>query len=298
MRQAFPRNLVYFWVGRNAGAALYFFPAVWAVVLFLFARRRSVAGWLALLCLVVSWVFYVRMIPENWYGGSGTVGNRYFLNLLPLALILVPKGREWLSALGGALVGLVFVAPILADPLSAALQGGRHALLPQFRWAPLELTMLNNLTILGEPGRKKQPVGDVGDDTGKRPPAPDSYFLYFPDDSTYRLENAFGGPGFWLRGGTEGEVVLRASADVRRVRFKLRGGPEADRVRVEVGSHSARVALLKDEERTIELEPGSPFLYHGTRVSVLRFRSAHGAWVRDPIPRRLGTFVRIEVVPS
>jgi hypothetical protein len=295
--QAFPLNLLYFWVGRYAGAALYFFPAVLGVILFLGSRGRSAAGWLALATLLLSSVFYVRVIPDNWFGGSGTIGNRYFLNLLPLALVLIPERREWFLAIG-SLVGLVFVGPILADPVSAALRGGHHTLLTQFRLAPLELTMLNDLTLFGEPGRKKQAFGDVGDDTGRRPPAPDSYFLYFPDDSTYGREAAFGGSGFWLRGDSEGEVILRANAALGRMRLRLRGGPEADRVQVRVGSERASLALRKNEVRTIEINPGGAVLYHGTWLYVLHFRSAHGAVVHDPGERRLGTFVMIDVLPS
>ena len=44
--------------------------------------------------LRLSYLVYIWLIPDNWYGGGGTVGNRYFLNLLPLALCLVPRGRE------------------------------------------------------------------------------------------------------------------------------------------------------------------------------------------------------------
>lgn len=93
-REAFLRNLGYFWVGRFGGALPYFAPAVLAVLAFLVLGPRDRAGWLALTAMAVSWLFYIQMIPDNWYGGGGTVGNRYFLNLLPLALFLVPRGRE------------------------------------------------------------------------------------------------------------------------------------------------------------------------------------------------------------
>jgi hypothetical protein len=156
------------------------------------------------------------------------------------------------------------------------------------------LTMLNDLTLLGEPWRKKQAFGDVGEEGPRgRPPAPTAYYLYFPDDSTYGREEAHGGAGFWLRGGTEGEVVLRALGSVRRVKVRLLGGPGGDRVEVRVGARSVRLALTAREERTLELDLGAGVLYHGDRLHVIRFRSADGVVVDGPRPRRLGTFVQL-----
>jgi hypothetical protein len=91
---SFLRNFYYFWVGRFGGALAYFLPAVVALVVFLARGPRSAAGWLAVASLAVSWLFYNRQIPDNWYGGGGTVGNRYFLNLLPLFVLMLPAGRQ------------------------------------------------------------------------------------------------------------------------------------------------------------------------------------------------------------
>ena len=302
IQQAFPRNAVYFWVGRFGGAALYFGPIVAALILFLARGPRDAVGWLALLALGVSYLFYIRMMPDNWYGGSGTIGNRYFTNLLPLVLLILPRGRELLAAIGGALIGGAFVVPLLASPMHYSLWLGHHALLPQYRIAPLDLTMLHDLSLIGEePWRKKQPFGDVGEEGPHgRPPAPTAYYLYFPDDSTYFREVAHGGEGFWLRGGTEGEVILRTLGPVRNAKIRLLGGPEGDRVKVRVGARSTRLALTAAEERTLDFDLGEGVLYHGDRLHVLRFSSSDGAIVNDPAPRRLGTFVRIalELAPS
>ncbi len=113
IRASFLRNLGYFWVGRFGGVLAYFPPAFAAVVAFLVLGPRTRRGWLAFLSLGVSWLFYLWVIPDNWYGGGGTVGNRYFLTLLPLTLFLVPRGRVWPVAVFGAVVGAVFVAPML-----------------------------------------------------------------------------------------------------------------------------------------------------------------------------------------
>ena len=84
----------YFWLGRFGGCSRISFRRAVAVFVFLLraARRRR---WLAVAAIAVSWLAYLWMIPDNWYGGGGTLGNRYFLNLPALALFLVPPGGSW-----------------------------------------------------------------------------------------------------------------------------------------------------------------------------------------------------------
>ncbi len=69
IRESFAWNLGYFWAGRFGGALAYFFPAVLALALFLLVGPRDRAGWLALLAVALSWLAYIWIIPDNWYGG-------------------------------------------------------------------------------------------------------------------------------------------------------------------------------------------------------------------------------------
>ncbi len=124
---SFRRNLYYFWIGRFGGALAYFFPAVARPgrCSSLFGPRRR-DGWLALAALAVSFLFYIWMIPDNWYGGGGTLGNRYFLNLLPLAILLIPPGREVVVAVAGAAgVGGVPRGRCGSRPIRHSLPPGR-----------------------------------------------------------------------------------------------------------------------------------------------------------------------------
>src|SRR5262249_37759070 len=163
IRLSFLRNLGYFWVGRFGGVLAYFLPALAAVLLFVAAGPRDGEGGLALAALVVSYLFYIHEIPDNWYGGGGTVGNPHFLNLRPRPVILVPRGREWLVAASGVVGATLFVGPILAAPLHHSLRPGDHATRGAFRVLPAELTMLNDLSVFTETWRKKQVFGFMGD---------------------------------------------------------------------------------------------------------------------------------------
>lgn len=292
-RTSFAWNLAWFWVGRFGGLLAYYFPVVVAVALFLLLGPRDRAGWLALLALAVSWLFYIWMIPDNWYGGSGTLGNRYFLNVLPVAVFLVPRGRERLFAILG-LAGLVFVAPMFVAPVRHALDPGDHAKHGAYRYLPPELSMLNDLAVFGETWRKKRPVGDVDRD-------PAAYYLYFPDDGAFGREEKDGVTGFWLRGNARAEVFLRALEPVKRLTLRVTAGGRGDVVTLRVAGESRTLELGPNETREVVFTPPEGFPYKATYVSVLGFRSTRASRSPDGADtRELGAFVsaRLEVVPK
>jgi hypothetical protein len=231
------------------------------------------------------------LIPDNWYGGSGTIGNRYFLNLLPLAAFLVPVGRaRWVAVLG-ALIALPALLALFAAPMDAALRPGQHAMRAPFRWLPAELTMLNDLSIFGEPRRKKQPVGDVGggDPRNPRPAQAGAHFLYFTDDGTYGREERDGRAGFRVKAGQTAEVLVRALYPVARVRARLSAGGAGDRLTVRLGWRSQEAVVSAGETREVVLEPSSRgVVYKETFVHVMRFRS-----LRSGAPGADDTFVQL-----
>lgn len=292
IRQSFLWNLAYFWVGRFGGALPYFFPVVAGTLLFLSKGPRDAAGWLALLALGVSYLFYIAMIPDNWYGGTGTLGNRYFLNLLPLGLYLVPRGSERVVAATGFAAAAVFLSPILLAPMRHSLRPGDHSLHAPFSLLPAELTMLNDLGVFAEPWRKKQPVGDTeGDPTARRPADPRAYYLYFADDGTYGRVEREGRIGFDLKAGAPAEIFVRALEPVRRMTFRVSGGPRGDRLAISGGAGTLSLSALPGQTVEDSLTPGSPLVYKDTFVYGLKLRSAGGG--PDAEGRQVGAFVEI-----
>ena len=277
IRDSFLWNLAYFWIGRFGGALAYFLPMVLALALFLTLGPRSRTGGLALAALVVSYVFYISMIPDNWYGGP-TVGNRYFLNLLPLGLFLVPRGREIVVAVVGTLASAAMLVPVWSAPLDHSFNPGVHAAHGAFRLLPAELTMLNDLAAFTpEAWRKKRPYGDTEGDAHLNWPAdPKACYLYFPDDATYGKETFRGVEGFWIRGGARGEVFLRALEPVRRLTFRVTGVLTADQVMIGVGKRRQSVAVGLDETKDVVIEPGRGFVYKDSFVHVVRLRAGPG----------------------
>jgi hypothetical protein len=290
VRASFLRNLGYFWVGRFGGVLPYFAPAFGAVLAFLVLGPRTRRGWVAFAALAVSMLFYIWVIPDNWYGGGGTVGNRYFLSLLPLTLFLVPRGRVWPVAAFGLAVGAPFVAPLLFSPISHSLHPGRHATAGFYRFLPPELTMLNDLSVFTEPWRKKRPYGFTGDPHGSRPADADAYHLYFMDDGTHGKETVGTQEGFRLRGGARAEIVLRAFdiLAVKRVILRMTAGSGGDEVEARLGRSTAVASLAPGQGTEVSLEAGKGFRYYDTYLYVLRLRSRRPASAE-------GTFVELRL---
>jgi hypothetical protein len=298
IRESFLLNLGYFWIGRFGGALGYYFPALAALSIFLLSGPRERSGWLALVAIVASWLAYVSVIPDNWYGGGGTVGNRYFLAVLPGFLLLVPPRRGAALALFGLVSAAAFLAPALASPVRYSLAPGALALSPPFRALPAELTMLNDLSVFTQPWRKKRPFGFTGD--ASRHADPDAFFLYFLDDGCWGREEWAGRSGFWLRGGSAAEVVVRAFdiAPLRSLVLRVRGGPRGDIVLARFDGAVARASVGPGEERELVLAAGRGVRYYDTYLHVLRLESKRGAALPDG--RVVGAFVgpSLSVVPG
>jgi hypothetical protein len=296
LRRSFLLNLGYFWAGRFGGALAYFPGVALAVLLFLLLGPRERHGWLALLALAASWLGYILVIPDNWYGGAGTIGNRYFVNLAPLGLLLLPRRRGALAAAGTAAVTGVLLLPVLSSPVHHSLHPGEHAVRSAFRVLPPELTMLGDLSVFTDVWRKRRPYNAPGGDPSRRPPgAPPSFFLWFLDDGTYGQESSFGREGFWLRGGTSADVVLQSLAAPARVRLSVTAGPGGDIVTARLGRDRQRLVLgpLRSGEVVFE-SPGAGLGYYGTRLHLLRLGSRYGG-TTDRDGRALGSFVYVEV---
>lgn len=281
LRRSFLLNLGYFWVGRFGGAFAYFPGFVAAALLFVLVGPRARDGWLALLALVAAWIGTILLIPDNWYGGGGTIGNRYLLGFLPLGLLLLPRGRAVWAAATAAVVTVVLLAPVLLSPVYHSLRPGEHATRKSFRLLPAELTMLGDLSVFTDVWRKRRPY--------------DGYFLWFLDDGTFGQETSFDREGFWLRGGQGAEVVVQANAPAARIRLEVTAGPKGDIVTARIGSERRRVVLppLRTSEIVFDA-PSAALGYYGTGLYLLRLGSRYSGETDDD-KRGLGAFVRVRV---
>jgi hypothetical protein len=111
----------YYLVGRHTGL-LPFVPLALVVLVASAARLRR-ADWLgiAVLAGVVAYIgFYVVLFPANYNGGGQTLGNRYFLQVYPVVLVLVAvmgfrPQRLAVGAAASAVIAAASMAPHYAD---------------------------------------------------------------------------------------------------------------------------------------------------------------------------------------
>ncbi len=263
--EVFPHNLGYFLVGRHAGFAIYFFPGMMAILLFLAATRdRAMWQWLTLAAGAGTAVVLLLYMPFTWSGGGGPVGNRYFLGTYGVFLFLVPPLQTAVAGLLALGVSSLFVAPIVTNPFFAVRNPAEHSKAGVYRWLPTELTMVNDLPVNVTPSRRRQPLG--GD-----PPL----WAYFIDDNAYARE----GDAFWVKGEATTDVLLRApielearvagvrppqSLHIEKLTVILETGPKPNRVTLDTGGDERVVEMAPGSRQSVELEMahGVPYKYH------------------------------------
>lgn len=262
--EVFPHNLAYFLIGRHTGFAIYFFPGVLAVLLFLAATRdRAMWQWLTLAAGAGSAIVLLLYMPFTYSGGGGPIGNRYFLGTYGVFLFLVPPLQTAAAGLLATAVSAFFVAPILSNPFFAATHPQEHSKSGLFTWLPTELTMVNDLPINVMPTRTRQPLGGS-------PPM----FGYFIDDNVYNRE----GDRFWVRGESTADILLRApiapetdaagvarpkSLHIDKLTAILETGPKPNRVVISTGGDRRIIDMAPGSQQTIELAMphGMPYKY-------------------------------------
>ena len=304
--EVFRHNLVYFFVGRHTGFALYFLPGMAALVLFLWRRRERAAwGWLVAAGGLGSAAFLLLYMPFTYSGGGGPVGNRYFLGVYPVFLFLTPALASARPGVVTAALSALFVGPLLANPFYTSFYPGEHTKTGLFRRLPLELSLVNDLPVNVSPSRSRQPLGGTPPLSG-----------YFMDDNAYNRE----GDAFWVRGESRADVMLRAPAPIEttpdgdrarplrvpRMELTLETGPKPNRVTVRTAAGTAVVDVPANDQRkvVVDMGPGLPYKPYPENptnyVYALSIESATGfiplfeTGGRDN--RVLGIFVRLSPV--
>ena len=299
LHQMFLANITDFWLGRYGGMLPYFAPAFVALVLFFLWGPRDRLGLFAATALLLFFIVSIRIIPgpTNWYGGGGTVGNRYFMAALPLAVFLIPKGREFLVAVSGTALSLIFLLPAWASPMSHSVKPSLLTSSPggAFTFLPAERAMLNDLSFCTDAWRKKQPYDDaMGDAPLHRPGSRHGYWLYFPDDGTFGreiipgmfLEDGEPAEGFRVKRGESTEVLLRANEPVDWIDVTLVGMATTDEIEVDAGAGSRKARVPALGTATLRIFPGPAVMYYDSFVYSVKTRSNRLAIEPDTAPRQ------------
>jgi hypothetical protein len=285
-------NFVYVFVGRNAGLLLYMFPALLAIFLFLRSPHRTLRGPHALLiaAAVLQALFFLLVISNNWIGGGGAVGNRYFLGLYPVLFFVIPWGARSTGAVFAWTISALFLAQILLNPFASSHSPALHTKSYPFKLFPTELTLLNNLPFNTNPHARRIPLTENPE-----------FFLYFIDNNTYLRETE--AEGFWVKGERKAEIVLRSMLPVETLVLDFQNGPEPNRVRARVAGDSFDQVLEPRQRTTWRAEPSRSIAYEGTYLYRFTVESESGflprfAEGRNNDLRYLGVLVRPTIEPS
>lgn len=136
-------SALYYLIGRHTGLLAYF-PALLALVLPL-ARSRERARWVLVGAAVATALFYLVWWPDNYFGGSTFLGNRYFLTAYPLLLFALPALPGWRSiaaawVLAGGLFASAWVSTLRILETEEGWHSQSHAYVGLFRLLPFEST--------------------------------------------------------------------------------------------------------------------------------------------------------------
>lgn len=241
----FEQNIVYFFVGRDAGFIPYFFPGLVILLAWLF-RPRVWTMWQALVLVVLaaSVVVMLALAPDTWNGGGGPPGNRYFLSLYPVLFFLLPAAAPRWTA-GVALLGFALTAPLLAHPIAASLEPWHNVEHGIPRLMPIELTLADNLPVRLDLTRSRLDL--------------DGALLYEMDENAFLPEQT---KRFWVAGASRAEMILRTDRSIEKATLNLHSAV-ANHVTVSLGRARAAIDLAADGNGTIVLDPGDGTLYNG-----------------------------------
>ena len=132
-------NLDYLFAGRHVGLVPYFLP----FILGLLAFRSDRVTWATVLAILTVLGLFLLARPFNFWGGGGSLGNRYFLPIYPLFWFLIRRPISWGWAAGAVVLAAPFLWPTWTDPgqfWRAPSGAYAHVSPAAERWLPYETT--------------------------------------------------------------------------------------------------------------------------------------------------------------
>ena len=262
----FTNNLKWYFVGRYSGLVAYFFPAVFALVLFLAgARRRPLWQWLVLGSAAAQILLFVITLPYTWFGGGGSVGNRYFMGFYGVFLFLLPPVTAVSAAMLPWIVGGLFMAKLVLNPFTTSFYPGTYAESGPLRLLPVELSNTNDLPINTDRSTR---IRWFGDDPGRQEGTKDPGFqIYFLD------RNGFveGDKTFWVKGESRAEFLIKTDRPMKQLVLTLTAGAEPTTVRARLGGRTQEVDIPAGDSRRIAFAMGDGFPYMKTDDGLPRF---------------------------
>jgi hypothetical protein len=288
--KTFLYNWPFFFFGRYSGVAIYFFPMFFCLLFYLFTKKSSlswavyIAAWLGLL-------YYLIGLPWNYFGGSGTIGNRYLLSVFAVFLFAIMSEPPKRLMLMSFLASVAFTGVILFSPLFSSHRNAFHQQFSLFRFLPVEDSLLSDLPVNASFRATRVAFTD-----------PATYFVYFLDDNTFYREAYENVNGFWAKGGKKADFVVRTFKPNQKIQATITSLTPNNHVSVKCGDKTTvfEFQTAGTQKKEIPLAPAFPYDRDGTGATYLYNFTVEPAsgMVKaiDGYPDRyLGAFIKLDV---
>jgi len=284
-----PRNIWYFFAGRDAGLVPFFFPGVAILVLWLVRWRRARAWQVAtMLAWAASILVFLVFTPYTWNGAGGASGNRYFLSTYPTMLFLVPSATGLLASIVATAVGVAFTGAMVASPVKEARRPWLGVEGAPFRWLPVELTLVNQL-----------PVDLLLGQRAHVPFQQDPLVLFdYMDQNTYFAE----GDGLWIAGHAVTDILIRTEQPILKLTLTITAKYVPNDVTATLNGHTERASIEPGKTATLTFTPRPGVWAHASYGIVLHLTTTRGFVPskvgespgpgQQPDTRNLGVFIR------
>jgi hypothetical protein len=276
-------NLFYYIFGRFTGMLIYFPSALFLLVLVFFQKKKP-EDWFLLAGIATAVLCYILLMPDNYFGGGGSLGNRYFFNIFPLFFFLGYRERSCKFSLLPAFAAVLFLSPVFMD-------GMYHSAFPRYpglnfpaKLFPAEKTQYACLPSNTNPRAFNRNIA------GK-------YTLFFLNDNYNPLE----GELFWTYSDQELELFLLAPRAVKTFHVQLKNIPIANQIRFQIEHKIKEVFIAADSARIITFSniPGlrvdQRYLYH-VKIKSARSFCPYFANINSLDQRWLGVQTHFELV--
>ncbi len=229
-------NLLYFWIGRFSGLIWYFFPGCAFLCLSFFLPKNTVWKYLLpILGLLI--ILQLALIPTNYHGGGGALGNRYFVILYPLSLMIIRPPLQWKYLIFIGIPAAVFSGSFLAQSFSSSYQPGIHTQTGLYTHFPVEWTLVGSYPIY-HPQFRRVTFHDI-----------DAYFYFMDQNSSGKEDD-----GFWIYGNSSTEILIDSSQSVSRFSFAVMTPGDPVNVQLQCANIIQSKTILPHQMVTISLD--------------------------------------------
>lgn len=226
-------NLFYYFFGRFTGMFIYFFPAVF-ILFFYFFRKKEPEDHFILAAIVFGILVYILFLdPVNYFGGSGSVGNRYFLTLYPFFFFLGFKNRNFRFLHIPVIISLIFLSGVYMDMNYHSAFSRYAGISFPINLFPPEKTQYDKLPTNENP----RAFGKIIRDGEKH------YWVYFLNDNYHPVNK----DSFWTYGNKKLELFMATEKPIKKFAFLIMNSPTKNSVKIKIADISRKIFLKPNQ---------------------------------------------------